>query len=220
LDFIGTLAVLFTVVGHRPPLGVSTIAFLAVGIVPYLTFYVRVQSAVSAAVRSNLSLLYFRQVTPLVLIAAAFVREYLTALVIFIIIAGGIAVFDKTVQISDPLEILMALTCISLLGAVVGTFFGLGELVFPSLQLAEIVVFRIMFFFSGALYFANQLPPQMRQYALLNPLLHLIEFVRDGYLSVYHSRYANWHYPLQFIAVGFGVVVVLLHSTRRYVVAK
>ena len=219
LVFIGSLVLVYSVSGHQPPLGLSPVAFFAVGIVPYLSFYVRVEAAVSSAVRSNLSLLYFRQVTPLALISAAFVREYLTALVVFVIIAGSIACFDKSVQISDPLEILAAVTCIALLAAVIGTFFGLGELVVPSLQLLEIFVFRVMFFFSGALFFANQLPPQMRKYALLNPLLHLIEFVRDGYLSVYRARYASWSFALECISVGIVLMVVLLHATRRYVVA-
>ena len=77
-----------------------------------------------------------------------------------------------------------------------------------------------MFFFSGALYYANMLPPRMREYALLNPLLHLIEFVRGGLFRTYEPHFANWHYPLEFIGVGIALLVVVLYSTRRYVVAQ
>jgi capsular polysaccharide transport system permease protein len=220
LALIGALSAVFMIVGRQPPLGTSVIAFLAVGIVPYLSFYARVQSAVSSAVRSNVSLLYFRQVTPLVLIVAAFVREYLTSMAVFVVIAGGIAFYDKSVDVNDPLAILAAVTCISLLGAIVGVLFGLGELAIPSLVVVETAVTRVMFFFSGALYYANLIPTRMRQFALLNPLLHLIEFVRGGYLSVYHSRYAVWYYPLEFIGIGLALVMVLLYSTRRYIVAQ
>lgn len=218
--FTMTLAAVFIISGHPAPLGTSVIAYLAAGIVPYISFYVRLEQAASAAVRGNLTLLYFRQVTPFTLIAAAFVREYLTSLVAFVVIVGAIAMYDKSIEIRDPLQILMALTCIGLLGSVIGTLLGLGSLAIPSLALAEVVVARVMFFFSGALYYANLLPARMREYALLNPLLHLIEFVRGGLFTFYDPHFANWHYPLEFIGVGIALVVVVLYSTRRYVVAQ
>ena len=220
LAYTVTLTAVFMIAGHSAPLGTSVIAYLAAGIGPYISFYVRMESAAGNAVRSNVMLLYFRQVTPFTLIAAAFVREYLTSLVAFVIIVGAIASYDKSIEINDPLQILMAVTCIGLLATVIGTLLGLGSLAIPSLALAEIVIARVMFFFSGALYYANMLPPRMREYALLNPLLHLIEFVRGGLFANYEPRFANWHYPLECIGVGIALVIVVLYSTRRYVVAQ
>ena len=220
LAFIGTLGAVYALVGRHAPHGMSTLGFLATGIVPFINFYVRIQSAVSAAVRSNVSLLYFRGVTPLVLITAAVLREFLTSLVVFVIIIAAIAVYDDSLQINDPLTILAALSCISLLGMIVGAFFGLAELAAPAIKLGETVLTRAMFFFSGALFLPSMLPPQVRTWALLNPLLHLIEFVRDGYFTTYQSLYANWHYPLEFIIVGIALTMVLLQTTRRFMVAQ
>lgn len=220
LAYTATLAAVFIVAGHTAPLGTSIVAYLAAGIVPFVSLYQRVELAAAIAVRGNVSLLYFRQVTPLALIAAAFVREYLTSLAVFVVIVGTIAFYDKSVTIHDPLQILAAATCMSLLGAVIGTLLGLGALAIPALAVAETVVARVMFFFSGALYYANLLPPRMREWALLNPLLHLIEFVRGGMFTIYQPRYVNWHYPLEFIVVGIAFVVVVLYSTRRYIVAQ
>ena len=133
--YIATLGAVYALVGHHPPHGMSTLGFLATGIVPYINFYVRIQSAVSTAVRSNVSLLYFRGVTPLVLITAAVLREFLTSLVVFVIIIAAIAFYDDSLQINDPLTILAALSCISLLGMIVGAFFGLAELAAPAIKL-------------------------------------------------------------------------------------
>lgn len=220
MALVGALALVYVIAGRSAPLGTSVVAYLAAGIVPYVSFYARVQSAVSSAVRSNVSLLYFRQVTPVVLITAAFLREYLTSLVVFAIIAGGIAFYDKSVEINDPLTIFAAVTSISLIVMVLGTLFGLGELAIPSLLLVETMLTRVMLFFSGALYYANLVPARLREAALLNPLLHLIEFVRGGYFSFYHPRYANWHYPLEWIVVGIAFMMLIVYSTRRYVVAQ
>jgi capsular polysaccharide transport system permease protein len=220
LAYTATLATVFMIAGRSAPYGTSVFAFLAAGIVPYISFYVRLETAVGSAVRTNVTLLYFRQVTPFTLIAAAFVREYLTAMVAFVMIVGAIAAYDKSIVIHDPLQILIAVTGMALLGTVIGTLLGLGSLAIPSLALAEVVINRVMFFFSGALYYANMLPARMREYALMNPLLHLIEFVRGGLFTFYEPRYANWHYPLEFIGVGIALLVVVLYSTRRYVVAQ
>lgn len=219
LAFVAALDIVYTMGGHRMPYGTSTTAFLAAGIVPFICFYVRVESAASGAVRGNLQFLYFRQVTPLLLILASCLLEYLTGIVVLVLIIGGLSLYQGSLLLNDPMTMIAALTCISLLGMVAGTLFGLGQLVIPSIAIIEVVFFRLMFFFSGALYYANILPPRMRFYALFNPLLHLIEFVRDGIFEGYHSRYANWHYPLAFVFVGMALMMAVIRATRRYVVA-
>jgi capsular polysaccharide transport system permease protein len=219
LAYVAALNIVYALSGHHVPYGNSTTAFLVAGIVPFICFYVRVQAAASGAVRGNLNFLYFRQVTPFTLILANCLLEYLTGLVVLVVIISGLALYQGSLEINDPLTMLIALTCISILGMVVGTLFGLGELVIPALSLVETVFFRLMFFFSGALYIANTLPPRMRYFALFNPLLHLIEFVRDGFFVSYHSRYANWHYPLSFVGVGLALMMVVIRATRRYVAA-
>ena len=219
LAYVGALSVVYAMAGRREPYNTPTIAFLVAGIVPFFCFYLRVQAAASSAVRSNLNFLYFRQVTPLLLILASSLLQYLTSLVVLVLIVAGLSLYQGSLQLNDPLTMLAALTCISILGMVVGTLFGLGQLVIPGLAVVETIFFRLMFFFSGAFYYANMLPPRMRFFALFNPLLHLIEFVRDGFFASYRSRYANWHYPLTFVFVGLALMMVVVRSTRRYVIA-
>jgi capsular polysaccharide transport system permease protein len=218
LAYMATIGAVYIMLGHRAPAGISMPGYLATGIVAYINFYVRIQGAVSNAVRGNISLLYFRSVTPLALVGAAFLREFLTSLVVFVIVVVGIAVYEDSWEIDDPLTILAALTGMGLLGMIVGAFFGLAELAVPAIKLGEIVLARAMLFFSGVLFFANMLPARIREWALLNPMLHLIEFVRDGYFVAYHSRYVNWEYPVSFIVAGLALTMVLLHATRRYMV--
>jgi capsular polysaccharide transport system permease protein len=140
--------------------------------------------------------------------------------VVFVVIAFGLSLYDKAFTIEDPLTILFALFGISLFGMIIGALFGLGRLAFPALQLAETVVHRMMFFFSGALFYANLVPARERAWALYNPLLHLIEFVRDGIFKNYHSRYADWPYPWTVIILGVGLMVLVISATRRYVAAQ
>ncbi len=219
LAYVAALNIVYALAGRHAAYGNSTTAFLVAGIVPFVCFFVRVQAAASTAVTGNLNFLYFRQVTPLLLIVANCLLEYLTGLVVLVVIIGGLSVYQGSLQLNDPLTMLSALTCLSILGMVVGTLFGLGQLVIPGLGLVETIFFRLMFFFSGALFMANSLPARMRYWALWNPLLHLIEFVRDGFFTTYHSRYANWHYPLSFVVCGLALMMMVIRATRRYVAA-
>ncbi len=220
LVYVITLWVLFFALGHTAPDGIPTVDFLITGIVPFICFYVRIETAVSSAIAGNSNLLYFRGVTPLALIIANWLREFLTSLITFSLVVGGLALYRGSLRINDPLQLLVALTCIGLVGMVIGALFGMGRLVMPQLELAQPIIFRIMFFFSGCLFLGNSMPPQLRRWALFNPLLHLIEFVRDSYLTSYHSRYADWHYPLEFIGLGLVLMLVVLHAGRRHMVAS
>jgi capsular polysaccharide transport system permease protein len=219
LIYVATLDAVYILAGRTVPLGTSREAFLVTGIVPLVCFYMNVQSAASRAVGSNLNLLYFREVTPLVLILANVLLEYLTGLTVFALIVGVLFAVGITTEINEPLTVLAALTLLSVLGMVVGTMFGLGELALPSLKLLNSAVNRLAFFMSGALYYANELPERIRTYALLNPLLHLIEFVRDGFFTTYHSRYAEWRYPLTFVICGILVMLTIERAGRRFIVA-
>lgn len=104
LAYVVALDTVYTMAGHRPPLGISREAYFITGIVPFICFYVHVQTQVASAVTSNLNLLYFSAVKPLVLIAAAALREYLTALVVFVIIVSGLLFYDSSLVIKDPLD--------------------------------------------------------------------------------------------------------------------
>ncbi len=219
LVYIAILDAIYNIIGHPPVIGNSNLQFLISGLLPLLCFYIRVESAVSGSIMENVNLLYFREVTPLAMIFANWLREYLTSLVVFVIIVGGLALYDGSLEMSDPLTVILALTAMSVIGMVIGTFFGLGRLVIPGLDLAETVIFRLMFFFSGALFVGNMIPPRLRYWALFNPVFHLIEFVRNGYFTTYHDSYVDWHYPLTCIGVGLVLMMATLHAVRRRVVA-
>jgi capsular polysaccharide transport system permease protein len=204
---------------HTAKHGVTLEAFLISGLAPYFLFYAHVLGKVSSAVTGNTNLLHFRRVTPLILIVANLLREFLTALIAYVVIVGGLGLFQSNPQIADPLTILVAVAGMSMLAAIGGVLFGLGQLAIPWLHLVQMFYMRLMFIFSGCFFFANDLPPQMAYYASFNPLLELIEFVREAFFRQYQSRYAMWEYPLVFIIVGMVLILVLERATRRYLAA-
>ncbi len=218
LAWIVAIDVAWRLRGHHTEHGVSLEAFLISGLAAYFLFHSHVLSTVSGAVTGNTNLLNFRRVTPLVLIMASGLREFLMALIAYTVVIAGLTLYQDDFQIADPLMLLTALVGISMLAVIGGVLFGLGKLAVPWLQLVQTFYMRLMFIFSGCFFFANDLPPQVAYYASFNPLLSLMEFLREAFFPQYVSRYATWEYPLIFIVVGIALVLVLVRATRRYLV--
>jgi ABC-type polysaccharide/polyol phosphate export permease/tetratricopeptide (TPR) repeat protein len=203
---------------RQPAHGVSIEAFLTADIGTYYFFFVHMIGAVSTSVIGNANLFYFREVTPLVVIAATALRQFLTGLVAFSLMVVGLSIYENSLQVSDPLLLFAALAGIAALATIAGVCFGCGELVIPSLRFVDVFFRRLMLFCSGVFFFANDLHPQLRGWMMLNPLVHYFEFVKDYMFVSYHSRYAVWSYPLPFIFVGVFLIVVFERATRRYLV--
>lgn len=199
--------------------GASIEAELTAAIGTYYFFFTYMLTAVSSSVKANTNLFYFREVTPLVVIAASALRQFLTGLVAFSLMVVGVSIYQDSLQVVDPLSLLVALAGIAALATIAGVFFGLGELAVPSLRFVDAFFRRAMLFCSGVFFFANDLPSQIRGWMMLNPLVHYFEFVKDGMFPNYHSRYAEWSYPLPFILVGVFLIVVFERATRRYLAA-
>ncbi len=73
---------------------------------------------------------------------------------------------------------------------------------------------RPMFFISGLFFTANELPAQVREILLWNPVLHAVEMVRDGWFNTYHAHYLNVSYLMLWI-IGFAYAGLVLERLAR-----
>jgi len=62
-------------------------------------------------------------------------------------------------------------------------------------------------------FWGSELPPNLRDILLYNPIFHCVELMRDGFFVSYDAQYANWHYPLSFVFFGS----LIMFSLERYV---
>jgi capsular polysaccharide transport system permease protein len=167
-----------------------------------------VEHRVTSAINANKNLLYFREVTTLNIMSAIWLLEFFTALTVMLVILLGLYLFGQHIIINDKLEVLGALFGISLLAAVIGGLFGVISLRWHSAVFFARSLNRLMFFLSGAFFYAGELPEQTRNYILLNPLFHYIEHLREGFFPSYQAIYVSWSYPLAFIIPGMFLLLV------------
>jgi capsular polysaccharide transport system permease protein len=118
---------------------------------------------------------------------------------VFGILMAARALWVGEFNVSDPLKLLIGFALASGLGSSLGLIFmGLSQLA-PFTERTRGPMLRPFFWVSGIFFTANHLSGTFRDVALMNPVLHAIEYVRDGWFVDYTAHHANPYYPLVWI---------------------
>lgn len=212
--WIGTLYSLFEFGQRSPPSGMTMVGFLATGLVPYQLFRDST-GKVQAAINANKGLLYYPQVRPLDLMLSRALLEGATALSVFTVLLGGEALVLGRLEFDDALTVLLGLAlAASLGGSLGGVLCALGTFS-NAVERFSGPILRPLFWISAVFFTANDLPPQVRDIFLYNPVLHVVEIVRDGWFSGYSANYATALYPLTWIFVLTFFALALERVARR-----
>lgn len=209
-----TLYLVFSFANRRLPAGVSLETFLLTGVIP-LYLFIQTKARLSRAIISNRTLFYFRQVTPLSVLLARTYLEFATYLTVFFVIFGLIAYFAEPFAVESYLGVILCLATLGLMGFGAGSIFGVLMPRFEVLEHASMVINRIVFFTSGMFFYGNELPPKLRDVLLINPLFHVIEFLRGAFYPSYTPLYASMTYVAAWTAALLLGGLVLERYGRR-----
>jgi capsular polysaccharide transport system permease protein len=139
--------------------------------------------------------------------------------VFFLILAGAHAL-GYTIKIENPLRVLFALGCLAVTGLGLGAVFAaLVPFVRSMQQIIGIFAGRPLFFTSGLFFTAEMLPAGVREILLLNPLLHMIEWLRSAFFVEFESSYASPAYALGAALVTMCLGLVMLRGLRKRILA-
>jgi capsular polysaccharide transport system permease protein len=206
--WIAMFVVVDSLFGRTAPPGMSLIAFLTTGIVPFSLFRETTNRCLSA-IDANKGLLFYPQVRPLDLVLARALLEFATHVVIMALFLGGLSLIEGPPQVESWLATLGG---ISLAGGLGGAF-GLlccGLAVFSeSVERILPAVIRPLLWVSAVFHPVESLPNAARDALLWNPLVHAIELVRGGWFPGYHARHADPWYVVSWILTlsAFGLTV-------------
>jgi capsular polysaccharide transport system permease protein len=192
---IGTMLAIFAALRRSSPIGGDLPLFFTTGIIPWLLFS-NTAGRVTNAVDANRALLSYPQVTPLDLMMARAVLEAATILIIFILLLGGLAVAGSVIQLDGFLDILAAFVCTMAFGTGLGMINAAVMLLLPSYDRVFSPIMRLLYFVSGVFFTADTLPHSIRDWLLLNPVLHQIEWVRSGFFEGFDSQHLDRGYAL------------------------
>jgi capsular polysaccharide transport system permease protein len=197
LGAIAILAIGFSLIIRSPSLGNSFLLFYATGFMPFI-LYQDLSNHVARSVNFSRALLYYPVVTWVDALAARFVLNTLTGILVAAIVLGLVSLFTETRMTLDLVPILRAMALAILLGGGIGVLncalFGL----FPVWMQVWSIATRPLFLVSGVFFLYEDMPATAQSILWWNPLIHIIGIMREGFYVALTGL----------LALFFGVVLM------------
>lgn len=213
--WIGSFWAMYALARRQVPHGLDTAGFLATGICTYELFS-RNATRVGDAINANRPLLFYPQVQPIDLIWARAALETLTTLAVFALVMAGSALLnDQAVVVDDLLATLLGLVLAALLGAGLGLCLCMLGVLSNVVERLRGPLLRPVFWLSGLFYTLDDAPDAAAPYLLMNPVLHAVELVRDGWFTGYESPQVSAFFVLCWILPLFALGLLLERVVRR-----
>lgn len=192
----------FELLHRRVPVHASMPVFLLTGIFVYTAWRSTGQRGADA-IRSNKPLLTHPQVQPAFLVLAVVLLDLVTYAVMVLLSVMVLWIyFDEPLAswTDEPLHLMSALGALALLAFGWAMFNGQVARIWPVWSNIVKAFGRVMFFTSGIFYTMDSLPHAARKVILLNPLAHMIEWIRSAALPGFEST----HYSMAYV-IGWGI---------------
>lgn len=164
------------------------------------------------ALDPNLSLLYHRNVKVLDIFVSRLLLEAAGATISFVVLSIFFMGIGWLQPPEDVLQVIGGWLMLAWFGA------GLAILLGALSEESDIVdklwhpLAYLLFPLSGAAFLVNALPSQAQEMVLILPMVHAVEYLRDGYFG---SRIIA-HYDMEYMALwNIGLTWVALLSTRK-----
>lgn len=205
----------FTGHGNPPIIGDNWAEFYMTGVLPYLMFCHLTEQGMDLA-RSQRIVLALPSVNLADVMLSSLSLRAVTDTVVIIISLTVFAAIGMGTYPKDPLEFTLAFVCVFLLGfGVAGINVGLSTFGAVS-ERAWPIVLRAAYFLSGIFYHPSAMPTDLRDLVLWNPLVHLIEWVRQSYYPQYRSPYLDMEYlmTVTVLSLLFGTLAAASVSRR------
>ncbi len=183
--------------------GTSPLLFYATGVTPFFVF-LSISAGSRGSAKEARSLRNFPIVTPLDLVLARSIFEILAAVPIYALLFYGMWFYGiREAAPWAPDKLAGSLAVISMFGLGVGLFnAGIGTII-PPWKIIYGFMGRALMFTSGVQRVAEYLPEYYRQYMVLNPLMHGVEWFRSGFYPLYPTYSLDLGYLFKWAAITF-----------------
>jgi len=209
---IGLLVFIFSLGGRIPPFGASLALFFATGILT-LNFFNELTGKLMTAFDANRALLTYPIIKDVDTLVARSLLIAITYMLIMVIFFLALILLDLA-SLPDRIEqVIQAFFATALLGIGMGITNAVIASLWDNWTRVEKILTRPLFFISGIFYVPSQLPPEAIDVLKWNPVLHLIEWFREGYYPNYDSLVLDRSYP---VFIGIGLLVIGLAGERFF----
>lgn len=212
LAWIGLIYFIFALLGRTSPIDTDLISFITSGVLPYLAF----RFQVNALLRVKSTYRHVVQLPELqyrIVYVAIAMLEFCNALAIYSVLLMGNFIITGAFEMNNAFQWFIGFALASFSGAAAGYAVSANMRRADAASRFMSVVLRPLFYITPIFYVAAELPNDLIWIILWNPLLHAIEFLREGAFYSYQSYAYNLWVPIIFI---IGCVVAGLYGEQRF----
>lgn len=204
----------FSLLMKTPSLGTSFLLFYSTGYMPFNLYQV-VSSQTANAINFSRPLLKYPAVTWIDAIAARFLLNSLTGVLVTALLMAGILILIDNRSILDFQPIVSAMALAMLLGLGVGTVNCVLIGLFPAWGVVWSIITRPLFLASGIIFLYDTMPPLARELLWYNPLIHIVGLMRTGFYPTYTAAYINVTYVIFVSMVTLTLGLILMGRYHR-----
>lgn len=202
------------IIGARAPHGMSSFIFLLAGFSVWNIFH-DILSKCLTAISGNKALLTFPQVTPLDLMLSRAVVVWGTQVFSGAIAVGISSFYGFPPFVSDWGGLFFVVLLVPLFGVGCGMLCASLAIFWPTLEKLVPMVTRILFFVSGIFFSVSMFPKSIADILLLNPVMQLIELLRQSLSRGYTAPTYSYGYILSFCLVMLCLGGLLERYARK-----
>jgi capsular polysaccharide transport system permease protein len=211
----------WSLIGTSPLPGMTVAMFLISGFAPFFLFQY-VFTRTMTAPKSAGVLMVHRRITLLDLYLTKGIMEFLTMLFVFILLLIMFKILGDTFQIYRPLDIGVGLILLGVMGIGLAMFLdSLYPVIGDTGKVFVTIVVRAQYYISGIFLAPQAIPSDYLKYLMWNPVLHIIEIIREGLSPTVHlapvlsSGISSISLPYA-AACSFGCLLLGLLANRAF----
>lgn len=197
--------------------GFDIAVFIAVGFLTYNLFK-NVMTSCMNSFDANKALFNYRQVRPIHAIFSRILVEiliftFVSSVFLFI---GWYLEFDYSVK--DLLFVMLLIIWFLIFGASLGLLFATIVSFYETFQKIVNLSMMPLLFISGLFYSLKDIPEELRNILLYNPILHFIEAIHGHYINVLDDRYVDYTYMICWTLLPmFFSLYIYLKAERKII---
>ncbi|NVJ64329.1 MAG: ABC transporter permease [Flavobacteriaceae bacterium] len=211
---IALLTAVFSIGFRSPALGISFAMFYATGMLPFIMF-TDLTAKLSQSLNYSKQLLIYPRVTFVDAIAARFILNLMTQLLVSYAVLGGILLIFETRVVLDGVTIATSYGLAALLALGVGCFNSYMTVRFPVYQRIWSIAMRPLFLISCVFFLFDTIPEPYSNYLWFNPLVHVVGLMRRGFYPNYDAPYVSEPYVMTVSLIALVLGLTLLHRDHK-----
>ncbi|MFH5925883.1 ABC transporter permease [Roseomonas xinghualingensis] len=216
ISHVMVMSVVYWAINRRAPVGDNVILFFVTGVLPYFLFQKTARN-VGGALRGGQTLLRLPLVNGMDLVVGRALLEAVTWLCVTLIILGFMVSTGRAHMPDHPLVCAAAVIAtfglgfgVGLVNAVIMTMWKSWVMIYP-------MITKPLYHFSAIFFFIDRIPADLRYWLSWNPLMHGVQWFRQGYITEYASVTLDANYLLKWAIASILIGLCLERVTQRQV---